>query len=181
MVSSTEGIVPCPGWQGSSRSRVCAHSCCSRMIPPCPAWTWRPSWAEWGVTFRRRPSSQCRHEPGLRAAHRAGNRAAREVHRRRHSRLRGSGPGVRRQAGPSMFEMAARQLGLPAGEIPAAGDNLDSDIAGAKSVGARTALLVSGVSAPSGRTSRRGRPLGPVRPHNRQGPGRAPGWADAWS
>jgi hypothetical protein len=66
--------------------------------------------------------------------------------------------------GRSMFEMAARQLGLPAGEIPAGGDNLDSDIAGAKSVGARTALLVSGVSAPSGRTSRRGRPLGPVPP-----------------
>jgi 4-nitrophenyl phosphatase len=51
---------------------------------------------------------------------------------------------------PSMFQMAARQLGLPAEETLVVGDSLASDIAGGKAVGARTALLLSGISALSG-------------------------------
>jgi FMN phosphatase YigB (HAD superfamily) len=49
-----------------------------------------------------------------------------------------------------MFQMAAAQLGLRPEDTLVVGDNLGSDIAGGKSVGARTALLLSGVSAPSG-------------------------------
>jgi ribonucleotide monophosphatase NagD (HAD superfamily) len=49
-----------------------------------------------------------------------------------------------------MFQMAARQLGLPAEETLVVGDSLASDIAGGKAVGARTALLLSGISARSG-------------------------------
>jgi 4-nitrophenyl phosphatase len=51
---------------------------------------------------------------------------------------------------PAMFQMAAAQLGLRPEDTLVVGDNLGSDIAGGKSVGARTALLLSGVSAPSG-------------------------------
>jgi 4-nitrophenyl phosphatase len=51
---------------------------------------------------------------------------------------------------PSMFLMAADQLGLAPEETLVVGDNLASDIAGGKAVGARTALLLSGVSTPSG-------------------------------
>jgi 4-nitrophenyl phosphatase len=49
----------------------------------------------------------------------------------------------------SMFQMAARQLGLPAQATLVVGDNIRSDIAGGKAVGAWTALLLSGVSAPA--------------------------------
>ena len=48
-----------------------------------------------------------------------------------------------------MFQMAARQLGLPAQATLVVGDNIRSDIAGGKAVGAWTALLLSGVSAPA--------------------------------
>jgi 4-nitrophenyl phosphatase len=51
---------------------------------------------------------------------------------------------------PSMFQMAARQLGLLAEETLVVGDSLVSDIAGGKAVGARTALLLSGVPTHSG-------------------------------
>ena len=46
-----------------------------------------------------------------------------------------------------MFEMATSQLGVPAAETLVIGDNLASDIAGGAAAGARTALLLSGVTA----------------------------------
>ena len=49
----------------------------------------------------------------------------------------------------SMFHLALSRLGLGGEETLVVGDNLESDIAGGKAVRARTALLLSGVSAPS--------------------------------
>jgi ribonucleotide monophosphatase NagD (HAD superfamily) len=46
-----------------------------------------------------------------------------------------------------MFEMATSQLGLPPGGTLVIGDNLASDIVGGAAAGARTALLLSGVTA----------------------------------
>ena len=46
----------------------------------------------------------------------------------------------------AMFEMAMSQLGVLAGETLVIGDNLASDIAGGAAAGARTALLLSGVT-----------------------------------
>jgi 4-nitrophenyl phosphatase len=48
--------------------------------------------------------------------------------------------------GPAMFALAAARLGLAAGEILVVGDSLAADIAGGSAAGARTALLLSGVS-----------------------------------
>jgi 4-nitrophenyl phosphatase len=48
---------------------------------------------------------------------------------------------------PAMFRMAACQLGLPIAEVLVVGDSLASDIAGGKAAGARTALLLSGISS----------------------------------
>ena len=47
----------------------------------------------------------------------------------------------------AMFEMATSQLGVPASEALVIGDNLASDIAGGAAAGARTALLLSGITA----------------------------------
>jgi len=47
----------------------------------------------------------------------------------------------------AMFEMAASALGLPPPETLMVGDNLESDIAGGAAVGARTALVLSGIAA----------------------------------
>jgi 4-nitrophenyl phosphatase len=47
---------------------------------------------------------------------------------------------------PAMFAMAAARLGLAAGEVLVVGDSLTADIAGGRAAGARTALLLSGVS-----------------------------------
>jgi 4-nitrophenyl phosphatase len=47
----------------------------------------------------------------------------------------------------AMFEMATSQLGVPAAETLVIGDNLASDIAGGAAAGARTALLLSGITA----------------------------------
>jgi 4-nitrophenyl phosphatase len=48
--------------------------------------------------------------------------------------------------GPAMFAMAAARLGLAAEDILVVGDSLAADIAGGSTAGARTALLLSGVS-----------------------------------
>jgi len=47
---------------------------------------------------------------------------------------------------PAMFGQAATQLGLPASDVLVVGDSLASDIAGGRAAGARTALLLTGVS-----------------------------------
>jgi len=47
---------------------------------------------------------------------------------------------------PAMFDQAASQLGLPARDVLVVGDSLASDIAGGRAAGARTALLLTGVS-----------------------------------
>jgi 4-nitrophenyl phosphatase len=47
---------------------------------------------------------------------------------------------------PAMFEVAASALGLPPADTLVIGDNLRSDIGGGAAVGARTALLLSGVT-----------------------------------
>jgi 4-nitrophenyl phosphatase len=47
----------------------------------------------------------------------------------------------------AMFEMAMSLLGAPAGESLVVGDNLASDIAGGAAAGARTALVLSGVTS----------------------------------
>ena len=57
---------------------------------------------------------------------------------------------------PEMFRLAAGLLALPMSEILVAGDNAASDIAGGAAAGARTALLLSGVSGPC--EGRRARP-----------------------
>ena len=45
-----------------------------------------------------------------------------------------------------MFEAAIRMLGLPAAQILMIGDRLDTDILGARHVGVKTALVLTGVS-----------------------------------
>jgi len=45
---------------------------------------------------------------------------------------------------PIAFQMALDELGVPAGEAAGVGDRIDSDVAGAKSVGMRTVLVRSG-------------------------------------
>jgi 4-nitrophenyl phosphatase len=50
---------------------------------------------------------------------------------------------------PAMFATAAARLGLAAAEILVVGDSLAADIAGGSAAGARTALLLSGVSGPA--------------------------------
>jgi 4-nitrophenyl phosphatase len=47
---------------------------------------------------------------------------------------------------PVMFTLAANRMGLGVREIMAVGDRLETDIAGGQGVGARTALVLSGVS-----------------------------------
>ena len=47
---------------------------------------------------------------------------------------------------PFMFTLAAERMGLEMPEILAVGDRLETDIAGGQGVGARTALVLSGVS-----------------------------------
>jgi 4-nitrophenyl phosphatase len=48
---------------------------------------------------------------------------------------------------PAMFSQAVSQLALPAADVLVVGDSLASDIAGGRSVGARTALLLTGLSS----------------------------------
>jgi 4-nitrophenyl phosphatase len=47
---------------------------------------------------------------------------------------------------PIMFEVAAERIGLGKAEVLVVGDRLETDIAGGQSWGARTALVLSGVS-----------------------------------
>jgi len=47
---------------------------------------------------------------------------------------------------PLLFEMAAKRMGLNPEQILVVGDRLETDIAGAQEFGARTALVLSGVS-----------------------------------
>lgn len=47
---------------------------------------------------------------------------------------------------PFMFSLAAERMGLEMREIMTVGDRLETDIAGGQGVGARTALVLSGVS-----------------------------------
>lgn len=49
---------------------------------------------------------------------------------------------------PFMFRLSAEHMQLEMREILAVGDRLETDIAGAQAVGARTALVLSGVSTP---------------------------------
>jgi 4-nitrophenyl phosphatase len=49
---------------------------------------------------------------------------------------------------PPMFETALRLLGTPAERTLMIGDRLSTDIAGARSVGLRTALVLTGVTTP---------------------------------
>ena len=48
--------------------------------------------------------------------------------------------------GPAMFTQAASQLGLPLSDVLVIGDSLTSDIAGGRAAGARTVLVLTGVS-----------------------------------
>mgnify|MGYP005813863187 CR=1 FL=1 len=48
---------------------------------------------------------------------------------------------------PSMFRVCAERAGLPMQEMLVVGDRLETDIAGGQAVGARTALVLSGVTA----------------------------------
>jgi 4-nitrophenyl phosphatase len=48
---------------------------------------------------------------------------------------------------PTLFDLAINRLGLPANQILAIGDRLDTDILGAQRVGCRTALVLSGVTS----------------------------------
>lgn len=50
---------------------------------------------------------------------------------------------------PSLFLMALRQLGLPAGAVAMVGDSVASDIRGARAVGMRTVLYAPGGAAPT--------------------------------
>jgi 4-nitrophenyl phosphatase len=59
----------------------------------------------------------------------------------------GTNPIVIGKPSPFMFELSAERLNLDMGDILVVGDRLETDIAGAQSVGARTALVLSGVSA----------------------------------
>jgi len=47
---------------------------------------------------------------------------------------------------PAMFTLAAARLGLAAEDLLVVGDSIEADIAGGRAAGARTALLLSGVS-----------------------------------
>lgn len=47
---------------------------------------------------------------------------------------------------PFMLELAAERMGLGSGEVLIVGDRLETDIAGGQSMGARTALVLSGVN-----------------------------------
>ncbi len=47
---------------------------------------------------------------------------------------------------PLLFEMAARRMKLPAGDLLVVGDRLETDIQGGQTFGARTAVVLSGVS-----------------------------------
>jgi 4-nitrophenyl phosphatase len=46
---------------------------------------------------------------------------------------------------PTMYEMAFKQLGVPAEQVLAVGDRLDTDILGGQRAGCRTALVLSGI------------------------------------
>jgi 4-nitrophenyl phosphatase len=48
---------------------------------------------------------------------------------------------------PTLYNLAIRRLGLPANQILAIGDRLDTDILGAQQVGCRTGLVLSGVTS----------------------------------
>ena len=57
---------------------------------------------------------------------------------------------------PRFFQAALRRLGLPADRVLVIGDSLAADIAGGQAAGARTALMLSGVTAaPPGDTGPR--------------------------
>jgi 4-nitrophenyl phosphatase len=58
----------------------------------------------------------------------------------------GTDPIVIGKPSPFMFQLCAERLELAMDEILVVGDRLETDIAGAQAVGARTALVLSGVS-----------------------------------
>jgi 4-nitrophenyl phosphatase len=57
-------------------------------------------------------------------------------------------PTVTGKPAPFMFELAAERLQLTRDDILVVGDRLETDIAGGQAFGARTALVLSGVSTP---------------------------------
>jgi 4-nitrophenyl phosphatase len=58
----------------------------------------------------------------------------------------GKQPLVVGKPSPLLFETAAERIGLSAAELLVVGDRLETDIAGGQAFGARTALVLSGVS-----------------------------------
>ncbi len=58
----------------------------------------------------------------------------------------GTDPIIIGKPAPFMFELCAERMGLDLSEVLAVGDRLETDIAGAQGVGARTALVLTGVS-----------------------------------
>ncbi len=58
----------------------------------------------------------------------------------------GTNPIVIGKPSPFMFQLSAERLQLRIDEILVVGDRLETDIAGAQAIGARTALVLSGVS-----------------------------------
>jgi 4-nitrophenyl phosphatase len=48
---------------------------------------------------------------------------------------------------PRFFRVAMRRLGIPADRVLVVGDSLSADVAGGRAAGARTALMLSGVTA----------------------------------
>lgn len=61
-----------------------------------------------------------------------------------------AGAGVRAEVvgkpEPVIFELGARRLGLPAGDVAVVGDRLDTDILGARRAGMRAILVLTGIS-----------------------------------
>lgn len=55
---------------------------------------------------------------------------------------------------PIVMNCAIERIGLPADEIWVIGDNLSTDIAGGKAVGCRTALVLTGITAPDNANER---------------------------
>lgn len=60
----------------------------------------------------------------------------------------GTAPLIVGKPEPPLFQAALARLGLPAEEVLAVGDRLETDILGAQRAGLRTALVLTGVTAP---------------------------------
>ncbi|MGE5073813.1 MAG: HAD-IIA family hydrolase [Anaerolineae bacterium] len=58
----------------------------------------------------------------------------------------GVAPVIIGKPSPFMFQLCAERMGLPMNEILSVGDRLETDVAGGQAVGARTAVVLSGVS-----------------------------------